>query len=94
MLVVIVQLESYPAHTQVRLLVEEGKTDVNVRDRWGATPLDEALRTGHPQVSKADPGIIQLEGISHQLSRLLWMVDGLLLVSCILGAAVPAERTQ
>jgi ankyrin repeat protein len=29
---------------QVRLLVEEGGADVNVRDRWGNSPLDEAQR--------------------------------------------------
>lgn len=31
---------------QVRVLVEEGKADLAVQDRWGATPLDEAMRTG------------------------------------------------
>lgn len=31
---------------QIRLLVEEGGADVNVRDRWGNTPLDEAQRVG------------------------------------------------
>lgn len=29
---------------QVRLLVEMGGADLSVTDRWGATPLDEALR--------------------------------------------------
>jgi hypothetical protein len=29
---------------QVKLLVEEGKADTTVRDRWGQTPLDEAIR--------------------------------------------------
>ena len=31
---------------QVRVLVEEGKADLSVQDRWGTTPLDEAMRTG------------------------------------------------
>ncbi len=31
---------------QVRVLVEEGKADLAVADRWGATPLDEAMRVG------------------------------------------------
>ncbi len=31
---------------QVRVLVEEGKADLAVQDRWGATPLDEAMRAG------------------------------------------------
>jgi hypothetical protein len=31
---------------QVRVLVEEGKADLAVMDRWGATPLDEAMRAG------------------------------------------------
>ncbi len=31
---------------QVRVLVEEGKADLSVQDRWGATPLDEAMRAG------------------------------------------------
>lgn len=35
-----------PAPVQIRLLVEEGGADVNVRDRWGHTPLDEAQRVG------------------------------------------------
>ncbi|KAI7843592.1 hypothetical protein COHA_002834 [Chlorella ohadii] len=30
----------------VRLLVEEGGADMQVADRWGHTPLDEALRVG------------------------------------------------
>lgn len=30
----------------MRLLVEEGGADVNVRDRWGNSPLDEAQRVG------------------------------------------------
>ncbi|KAK9901237.1 hypothetical protein WJX75_001780 [Coccomyxa subellipsoidea] len=30
----------------VRVLVEEGKADLAVADRWGATPLDEAMRVG------------------------------------------------
>ena len=29
---------------QVRLLVEEGNADVDCRDRWDSTPLDEARR--------------------------------------------------
>jgi hypothetical protein len=29
---------------QVTLLVEEGGADLSVKDRWGATPLDEAQR--------------------------------------------------
>ena len=28
------------------MLVEEGKADLAVQDRWGATPLDEAMRAG------------------------------------------------
>lgn len=31
---------------QVRLLVEEGGADVLVKDRWGKTPHDEAVRVG------------------------------------------------
>lgn len=29
---------------QVRLLVEEGGADMGLRDRWGNTALDEAMR--------------------------------------------------
>ena len=28
------------------MLVEEGKANLAVQDRWGATPLDEAMRAG------------------------------------------------
>jgi ankyrin repeat protein len=31
---------------QVRALVEEGKAELGVKDRWGSTPLDEAMRAG------------------------------------------------
>jgi ankyrin repeat protein len=30
----------------VKILVEEGGADINVRDRWSKTPLDEAVRVG------------------------------------------------
>lgn len=33
---------------QVRVLVEEGKADLEAVDRWGATPMDEATRAGTP----------------------------------------------
>ena len=83
MLVVIIQLDSYPARAQVRLLVEEGKADVNVRDRWGATPLDEALRTGHPQVSKAGHRHNPVGGDSNYFTIFeLPFVDGGRLVAC------------
>mmetsp|Transcript_75699 Transcript_75699/g.167661 ORF Transcript_75699/g.167661 Transcript_75699/m.167661 type:complete len:489 (-) Transcript_75699:117-1583(-) len=35
----------------VRCLVDELSADMNVQDRWGGTPLDDALRSGHKQVS-------------------------------------------
>ena len=31
---------------QVRVLVEEGKAELGCADRWGSTPLDEAMRSG------------------------------------------------
>ena len=31
---------------QVRVLVEEGKAELGCADRWGSTPLDEAMRMG------------------------------------------------
>ncbi len=27
------------------MLVEQGKADLNVRDRWGQTPLEEAMKS-------------------------------------------------
>jgi ankyrin repeat protein len=36
---------------QVTLLVEEGGADLSVKDRWGATPLDEAQRVGAADVA-------------------------------------------
>ena len=42
---------------QVRVLVEEGKADLGVQDRWGATPLDEAMRTGSRAVMDYLQGI-------------------------------------
>ncbi len=30
----------------MKILVEEGGADINVRDRWSKTPLDEAVRVG------------------------------------------------
>lgn len=35
----------------VRMLVDELKADINCRDRWGGTPLDDALRHKHRDVS-------------------------------------------
>jgi ankyrin repeat protein len=32
--------------SQLKVLVEEAGADLSVRDRWGATPLDEARRVG------------------------------------------------
>lgn len=32
--------------TQMRLLIEEGGANVEVKDRWGNTPLHEAARVG------------------------------------------------
>ena len=29
---------------QIKMLVEDGKADVNVRDRWNQTPLEEATK--------------------------------------------------
>jgi glutaminase len=38
-------LASHGSHLEiVRFLVEEEKVDVNARDRWGSTPLDDATR--------------------------------------------------
>lgn len=34
----------------VKILLEEGKCNPNLKDRWGATPLDDALKLGHKQV--------------------------------------------
>jgi len=34
----------------IRLLVEEGKADLNPVDRWGGTPLDDAVRSRHTDV--------------------------------------------
>ena len=34
----------------VRMLVEKGKADAGVTDRWGATPLLEAIKAKHPEV--------------------------------------------
>ena len=42
---------------QVRVLVEEGKADLGVQDRWGATPLDEAMRAGSRAVMDYLQGI-------------------------------------
>jgi ankyrin repeat protein len=36
---------------QVSLLVEEGGAELSARDRWGATPLDEARRVGAADVA-------------------------------------------
>jgi ankyrin repeat protein len=36
---------------QVMLLVEEGGADLSAKDRWGATPLDEAQRVGAADVA-------------------------------------------
>ena len=36
----------------VKFLIEEGGVkDINVRDRWGNTPYDDAIREGHKEVS-------------------------------------------
>lgn len=35
----------------MRVLVEDGKADISVKDRWGATPLDEAIRVGAKPVA-------------------------------------------
>ena len=35
----------------VEFLLEKG-ADVNVEDRWGGTPLRDALREGHKKVAK------------------------------------------
>ena len=40
------KLIHHDGYAQVRVLVEEGKADLAVQDRWGATPLDEAMRAG------------------------------------------------
>jgi ankyrin repeat protein len=40
-----------------RILVEQGRAAVNVRDRWGATPTDEAARVG------AAPVLAYLESV-------------------------------
>lgn len=40
---------------QVRLLVHEGGANINVKDRWAHTPLDEARRVG------ATPVVLFLE---------------------------------
>jgi hypothetical protein len=37
---------------QVRVLAEDGKADISVVDRWGATPLDEAIRVGAKPVAQ------------------------------------------
>lgn len=34
----------------VKCLVQELKADVNVVDRWGGTPLDDAMRTNHKEI--------------------------------------------
>ena len=34
----------------VKALVEKGEADAGVRDRWGATPLLEAVKAKHPEV--------------------------------------------
>lgn len=34
----------------VKMLVEKGQADPGVRDRWGATPLLEAVKAKHPEV--------------------------------------------
>tara|TARA_R110002050_G_scaffold12316_1_gene40557 strand:- start:451 stop:609 length:159 start_codon:yes stop_codon:yes gene_type:complete len=40
-------LASSEGHLEVvKLLVEEIKVDVNCKDRWGETALDEAMRAG------------------------------------------------
>lgn len=31
--------------------MEDGKADISVKDRWGATPLDEAIRVGAKPVA-------------------------------------------
>ncbi len=37
--------------------MEEGKADLGVQDRWGATPLDEAMRAGSRAVMDYLQGI-------------------------------------
>jgi hypothetical protein len=37
---------------QVKQLVEDGHADAEVKDRWGATPLDEAKRVGSRSVAE------------------------------------------
>ena len=36
----------------VRYLITEGKASINVADRWGGTPLADAIRHAHAEVSK------------------------------------------
>ena len=36
---------------QVRYLVEEASANVNVTDRWGGAPLDDAMRSKHALVA-------------------------------------------
>jgi hypothetical protein len=35
---------------QVKLLVQQGGADVELKDRWGASPLDEARRVNHTNI--------------------------------------------
>ena len=37
---------------QVRVLIEEGQADFEVRDRWSLDPLDEAMRERREPVVK------------------------------------------
>eukprot|EP00884_Botryococcus_braunii_P021334 jgi/Botrbrau1/7885/Bobra.9_2s0059.2 len=41
----------------VRVLVDDGKADIGVKDRWGATPLDEAIRVGAKPVAQYLTGL-------------------------------------